>query len=138
MLSFQSHEAKTNGDVSFSQFSRNFSNHTIAHCIFMVSPIAFIFSGIVRIIENFISDFWNFQISATRWCWLRLFTFLFWLILYMLHPGFLWFLCMRSSIYLQRCREKIENRGNSVLGFYLRFFNFDLLGIMLDLVSEAW
>ena len=52
LLSFQGYEAKTNDDSSFSQFSRIFSKLTIAHCVFMVPPSAFIFSGIVRIMET--------------------------------------------------------------------------------------
>ena len=106
LLSFQGYEAKTNDDSSFSQFSRIFSKLTIAHCVFMVPLSAFIFSGIVRIMKNSLYEFWNFEIFVTRWLWLCLFTFLFWLILDMFQGGFLWFLCMRSTNYLQRCREK--------------------------------
>ena len=58
-----------------------FSKHTIVHFGFVVAPSAFIFSGIVRIMKNSIFKFWNFGISATRWRWQHLFTFLFCLIL---------------------------------------------------------
>ena len=94
LLSFQRYEAKTNDDSSFSQFSRIFSKLTIAHCAFMVPLSAFIFWGIVRIMKNSLYEFWNFEIFVTRWLWLCLFTFLFWLILGMFQGGFLWFLCM--------------------------------------------
>ena len=57
LLSFQGYEAKTNDDSSFSQFSHIFSKLTIAHCVYMVPPSAFIFSGILRVMKNSIFEF---------------------------------------------------------------------------------
>ena len=123
LLSFQRYEAKTNDDSSFSQFSRIFLKLTIAHCVFMVPPSAFIFSGIVRLMKNSIFEFWNFEIFATRWLWLCLFTFRFWLILGMLQGGFLWFLSMRSTNYIILCREKNKPTG----GFPFWGFIYDFV-----------
>ena len=61
LLSFQRYEAKSNVDLSFSQFSRIFSKLTIAHCAFMVPLSAFIFSGIVsEKLYFWVLKFWNF------------------------------------------------------------------------------
>ena len=125
LLSFQRYEAKTKDKPLSSWFLRDFSKHTIVHCGFMVAPSAFIFSGIVRIMKNFIFEFWNFEIFVTRWLWLCLFTFLFWLILDMFQGGFLWFLCMRSINYLQRCREKNKKIGG--IPFWGFIYDFVIL-----------
>ena len=92
----------------------------------MVPPSAFIFSGIVRIMKNSLYEFWNFEIFVTRWLWLCLFTFRFWLILGMLQGGFLWFLSMRSTNYIQLCREKNKPRwGFPFWGFIYDFVIFN-------------
>ena len=100
LLLFQRYEAKTKDELPFSWFLRDFSEHKIVHCGFMVAPSTFIFSGIVTIMKSSILEFWNFGITATMWRWLHLFTFLFCLIFGMFLLVSWWLFCMWSTIYL--------------------------------------